>query len=214
MKHFATYLKRALILTLALLVICGILYPLVLTGLGQVIFPKQSNGNLVEVNGEAVGSKLVGQQFEGDEYFHGRISSINYNTYTEEEKEDGTYTGPASGSYNYGPTNEDLESRVEDDVAEFKERYKQATGETFTGEIPADLLTASGSGLDPHISPASAEIQVPIVAAASGLSEKEVREIVKENTEGKLLGIFGEEKVNVLSCNVEIAKRTGAITEE
>lgn len=211
MKKFAVYFKRALILTLALLVCCAVIYPLLLTGLGQVLFPKQSNGNLVEVNGKAVGSELVGQNFTEEKYFQGRVSSVNYNTYTEEEKEDGTYGGVGSGSFNYGATNEDLKARVEEGVQAFKEKYKEAVGEEFRGEIPADLLTASGSGLDPHISPEAAQIQIPIVAANSGLSEEEVQAIVSENTEHKVLGIFGEEKVNVLKCNVAIAEATGEL---
>lgn len=211
MKNFASYLKRALILTLILLLCCSVIYPLALTGLGQLLFPKQANGNLIEVDGKAVGSELVGQDFTGDQYFQGRISSVNYNTYTEEEKEDGTYGGVSSGSFNYAPTNEDLKARVEEDVAKFKERYKEATGDEFTGEIPADLLTASGSGLDPHISPKSAEIQIPIIVSNSGLTEEQVNEIIKENTEHKILGIFGEEKVNVLKCNIAIAKAKGEI---
>ncbi len=211
MKNFASYLKRALILTLILLICCSVIYPLALTGLGQLLFPKQANGNLIEVDGKPVGSELVGQDFTGDQYFQGRISSVNYNTYTEEEKEDGTYGGVSSGSFNYAPTNEDLKARVEEDVAKFKERYKEATGDEFTGEIPADLLTASGSGLDPHISPKSAEIQIPIIVSNSGLTEEQVNEIIKENTEHKILGIFGEEKVNVLKCNIAIAKAMGEI---
>lgn len=211
MKNFGKYFKRAFILTLVLLLICAVIYPLVLTGLGQLFFHKQANGNLIEINGKAVGSELIGQAFEDDMYFHGRVSSVNYNTYTEEEKEDGTYGGVSSGSFNYGATNEDLHARVEEDVQAFKDRYKDITGEEFTGEIPADFLTASGSGLDPHISPESAEIQVPIVAKASGLSEDEVRDIVKDNTDHKILGIFGEEKVNVLKCNIAIAEATGEI---
>lgn len=214
MKNFLSYLKKAFVLTLVLMIMCAVIYPLVLTGIGQVIFPKQSNGNLVKVNGEAVGSELVGQDFTDDRYFHGRISSVNYNTYTEEDVEEGNYGGVSSGTFNYGATNPDLQARVEESVAEFKERYKEATGEELTQEIPADLLTASGSGLDPHISPASAEIQVPIVAANSGLSEDEVRQIVKDNTEHKVLGLFGEEKVNVLKCNIAIAEAIGEITTD
>lgn len=211
MKKFAVYFKRALILTLVLIVLCCVVYPLILTGLGQLFFNKQANGNLIEVNGKAVGSELVGQAFEGDQYFHGRISSVNYNTYTEEEKEDGTYSGVSSGTYNYGATNPELEERVKADVEAFKEKYKEAVGEELTEEIPADLLTASGSGLDPHISPASAQIQIPIVAANSGLSEEEVQKIVEENTEHKVLGIFGEEKVNVLKCNIAVAEAMGEL---
>lgn len=211
MKKFAVYFKRALILTLVLIVLCCVVYPLILTGLGQLFFNKQANGNLIEVNGKAVGSELVGQAFEGDQYFHGRISSVNYNTYTEEEKEDGTYSGVSSGTYNYGATNPELEKRVKADVEAFREKYKEAVGEELTEEIPADLLTASGSGLDPHISPASAQIQIPIVAANSGLLEEEVQKIVEENTEHKVLGIFGEEKVNVLKCNIAVAEAMGEL---
>lgn len=214
MKNFLSYLKKAFVLTLVLMVLCAVVYPLVLTGIGQVIFPKQANGNLVEVNGEAVGSELIGQNFTDDRYFHGRISSVNYNTYTEEEASDGTYGGVSSGTFNYGATNPDLQARVEESAAAFKERYEAATGEALTEEIPADLLTASGSGMDPHISPASAEIQIPIVAANSGLSEEEVLQIVKDNTEHKVLGIFGEEKVNVLKCNIAIAEAIGEIAAE
>lgn len=209
MKEFAVYFKRALILTLILLVCCSVIYPLILTGLGNLFFHKQANGSLIEIDGKYVGSELVGQEFTSDKYFHGRISSVNYNTYTAEEKEDGTYGGVGSGSFNYAPTNEELQQRVEKDVEDFKEKYKDATGQTFLGEIPADLLTASGSGLDPHISCESAEIQIPVVAANSGLTEDEVLEIVEQNTEHKVLGIFGEEKVSVLKCNIAIAKAIG-----
>lgn len=211
MKRFAGYFKRAFILTLILMVLCAVVYPLVLTGLGRLFFNEQADGSLIKAEGKTVGSELVGQQFTDDKYFRGRISSVNYNTYTEEEKEDGSYAGVSSGTYNYAPTNDELQKRVEEDVAEFKGKYKEATGEEFSGEIPADLLTASGSGLDPHISPESAEIQIPIVAANSGLTEEKVREIVEENTEHKVLGIFGEEKVNVLKCNIAIAESTGEI---
>lgn len=214
MKNFTSYLKKALVVTLVLIVLCGIVYPLVLTGAGQLLFKKQANGSMIEVNGKKVGSELIGQEFEGEQYFQGRISSVNYNVYSEEEKEDGTYGGVASGSYNYGNTNEDLEKRVEEDVQAFKEKYEAATGKAFKGEIPADLLTASGSGQDPHISPKSAEVQIPIVAANSGISEKEVEQIVENHTEHKLLGIFGEEKVNVLECNIEIAEKMGVTFDE
>lgn len=209
MKSLAKYFKRAFVLTLILLLLCAVIYPLLLTGLGQLFFPKQANGNLIEVNGKAVGSELVGQEFTDDRYFQGRISSVNYNTYTEAEKQDGTYGGVSSGSFNYGATNEELQARVEEDIEAFKEKYQEAVGEVFTGEIPADLLTASGSGLDPHISPEAAQIQIPIVAANSGLPTEEITDIVEKNTEHKVLGIFGEEKVNVLKCNIDIAKAIG-----
>lgn len=127
---------------------------------------------------------------------------------TEKEKEEGDYGGVASGSYNQAPTSEELKERTSQAAADFKKRYKDATGEEFTGEIPADLVTASGSGLDPDISPESAKIQIPIVAANSGLSEEEVAQIVEDHTSRKVLGIFGEERVNVLKCNLDIAELT------
>ena len=215
MKNFTSYLKKAFGITLVLIVLCGVVYPLVMTGAGQLLFKKQANGSMIEINGKKVGSELIGQEFEGEQYFQGRVSSVNYNVYSEKEKEDGTYTGPASGSYNYGSTNEELQERVKEDVEAFKQKYENATGKAFEGEVPADLLTASGSGLDPHISIQAAKVQVPlIVAANSGLSEEEVKTIVEENTEHKFLGIFGEEKVNVLQCNIEIAEKMGVTLDE
>lgn len=125
MKNFGKYLKKAAAVTFTLLLICGVIYPLALTGIGQVLFPRQANGSIVKADGKEVGSEVVGQEFEGDQYFHGRISSVNYNTYTKEEKESGEYTGVASGSFNYGATSEDLKARVENDVKAFKERYRK-----------------------------------------------------------------------------------------
>ena len=205
MKNFRRYLKRALAVTLVLLVLCGVVYPLLLTAAGQAIFPKQANGSIVKVNGKAAGSEIVGQEFEGDQYFHGRISSVNYNTYTKEEKESGEYAGVASGSYNYANSNPELKERMEKDLEQFLKEHPGVKAE----DVPAELLTASGSGLDPHISPESAEVQIPTVAKNSGLSEEEVKKIVEENTEKKTLGVFGEERVNVLGCNLDIAAAMG-----
>ena len=159
---------------------------------------------MIYADGKAVGSEVVGQQWSNPRFFKGRPSSVNYNVYTDEEKADGTYTGVASGTYNYGPSNEALKERVETAVTEFKAEYKKATGEELT-----DLLTASGSGLDPHISPASAKIQVPIVAANTGFEEEELYQMVEAHTEHKVLGIFGEERVNVLKLNLDLARKLG-----
>ena len=140
----------------------------------------------------AAGSAIVGQDFSGNmEYFQGRVSGVNYNTYTEEEKEDGTYGGVSSGGSNLAPSNEELKKRVEESVDQFIEEHKGVE----KGDIPADLLTASGSGLDPDISPESARIQIPLVAEETGLSEEELQEIVEQNTRGKAAGIFGHERV-------------------
>ena len=205
MKNFGKYLKKAAAVTFTLLLICGVIYPLALTGIGQVLFPKQANGSIVKADGKEVGSEVVGQEFEGDQYFHGRISSVNYNTYTEEQKESGEYAGVASGSYNYANSNPELKERMEKDLEQFLKEHPGVKAE----DVPAELLTASGSGLDPHISPESAEVQIPTVAKNSGLSEEEVKKIVEENTEKKTLGVFGEERVNVLGCNLDIAAAMG-----
>lgn len=195
-------MKKPLLVTLALLLLCGLAYPLLLTGISQVIFPKQANGSMVTYDGKTVGSALVGQDFTDARFMKCRPSAVNYNTYTEEEKEKGDYTGVSSGSKNYAPTNPELVKRVEADITEFL----TANPSVKKADIPTDLLTASGSGLDPHISPQSAAIQLPELAKATGLPEDRLKEIVKENTQGKLLGIFGDKTVNVLKVNLQIAK--------
>ena len=193
--------------TLAMLLICGLAYPLLLTGISQIIFPKEANGSIIKVNGKAIGSELVGQDFSDPRFMKSRPSAVNYNTYTEEDKDSGNYTGVASGSKNYAPTNPELIKRVEEYITEFL----TANPSISKKDIPTDLLTASGSGLDPHISPESAEVQLPALAEATGLSLEKLEAIVKNNTEGKLLGVFGEETVNVLKVNLEIAKELGLL---
>ena len=213
MKNFLHNTKRAV---LVLMIICGLIYPLVLTGISKVIFPRQAEGSLIRVDGKVVGAETIGQEFTEDYYMWGRPSAYHYNTYTEDENgnlvySDGTeFAGVSSGSNNYAPTNEALTERVENDMEKFLERNPEVKAE----DIPTDLLTASGSGLDPHISPESAQIQIPRIAEASGLSEEKVEEIVSEHTEGKLLGVFGEETVNVLMVNLDIAKEMGVIPAE
>lgn len=212
MKSFLNYFRSGVILTLLMLAICGLAYPAALTGLGQLIFPYQANGSLITAKGEktsdsdeAVGSAIVGQDFSRDaRYFRGRVSSINYNTYDDEEE---ALANVSSGNTNYGPTNEDLKARVEEDVDEFIKTHPGVE----EGDIPADLLTASGSGMDPDITPKSAKIQIPAISKATGLSEEELQTIVDNNTEEKFLGIFGHERVNVLKCNLEIAAAIGEI---
>ncbi len=212
MKLFMKYLKNAVKCTVVLGVLCTVIYPAALTLAGQALFPKQANGSMVMavIDGEerAVGSKYVGQQFKDSRFFHGRISSVNYNCYTQEEKEDGSYGGVASGSFNYGNSNPDLKTRVEADMAAWMEAHPDVKQE----DIPSDLLTASGSGLDPHISVRGARVQVGEISKASGLTEEELNAIIDNNTQKKALGIFGEEAVNVLGCNLEIANRLGILT--
>lgn len=200
-------LKKAVLVTVVLLIICGFLYPLLMTGLAQLLFPKQANGSLVTVNGKEVGSKLVGQDFTEDYFMKCRPSAVNYNTYTQEQLESGEYGGVSSGSKNYGPTNPDLTKRVEEDIAAFLEQNPNLAAE----DIPTDLMTASGSGLDPHITPESAEVQLAQLSEATGIELEALRQIVSDHTEGKVLGIFGENRVNVLGVNLDIAKQMGLI---
>mgnify|MGYP002650448271 CR=1 FL=1 len=216
MKNFLHNTKRAVLVTVVLMIICGLIYPLVLTGISKVIFPRQAEGSLIRVDGKVVGAETIGQEFTEDYYMWGRPSAYHYNTYTEDENgnlvySDGTeFAGVSSGSNNYAPTNEALTERVENDMEKFLERNPEVKAE----DIPTDLLTASGSGLDPHISPESAQIQIPRIAEASGLSEEKVEEIVSEHTEGKLLGVFGEETVNVLMVNLDSGKEMEVIPAE
>lgn len=212
-KNFLRGTRQAVLVTIVLMLICGLLFPCLLTGLSAVIFPSQANGSLVTVNDQAVGAKNVGQEFTEEYYMWSRPSAYHYNVYTEDEEgnqfyQDGSeFPGIGSGSNNYAPSNPDLMERVEADLQAFLEKNPDVKRE----DIPTDLLTASGSGLDPHISPASAEIQIPRICSASGLSEDQIREMISRNTTGKFLGIFGEETVNVLLVNVEIAQAMGLI---
>lgn len=209
MSTFLKGIKKPFLVSLALLLICGLAYPLLLTGISQIIFPQQANGSLITINGQVVGSKLIGQDFTDVRFMKCRPSAVNYNTYTQKDKEDGNYTGVGSGSKNYAPTNPELVKRVDADIAKFLEANPSAKKEA----IPTDLLTASGSGLDPHISPESAAIQIPALVESTGLSRETLEAIVKENTQGKLLGIFGEKTVNVLKVNLGIAKELGLLEQ-
>lgn len=207
MKTVAKTIGKAVVFCLVMMVLCSLIYPLALTGVSQLTMEAKADGSKVDEEGnlttdtkKAVGSALIGQDFTEDCYFQGRVSSVNYNTYTEEQKENREYAGVASGSYNYGNSNPELEKRMQEDLDEFLKDHPGVKPE----DVPAELLTASGSGLDPHISPRSAEVQIPTVAENSGLSEEVVEQIVKDNTEHKTLGVFGEERVNVLGCNLDI----------
>jgi len=186
--------------SLVLFVLCGIIYPLAMTGISQVLFNKQANGSQIQYNGKVVGSELLGQNVTDTKFFHGRISAVNYNTYKPEDK---AYTGVASGSANLAPSNPALVERVKNDIEEFLKANPTVKKE----DIPTDLLTSSGSGLDPDVSPKSAFIQIPAISKATGISTSDLKAIVDKNTEGRFLGIFGEPRVNLLSANIEIKKR-------
>ena len=176
-------IRPAIVLLVALTLITGVIYPFAMTGIARVIFPIQSQGSLVEENGRIVGSALIGQQFQSDRYFHGRPSAT-----VAPDPNDPTKTVPApynaanSGGSNLGPTNKSLIERVQGDM----DRLQQ---ENPSAEVPIDLVTTSGSGLDPHISPAAALFQVPRVAKARNMSEDSVRRLVDEHVEGRTLGI-------------------------
>ncbi|WP_182186032.1 K(+)-transporting ATPase subunit C [Pectinatus frisingensis] len=197
--------KRPFLVTIFFLLLCGLGYPLLLTGLSQLIFPVQANGSIIKVNGTAVGSKFVGQDFSDPRFMKGRPSAVDYNTYTQEQKDDGTYSGVSSGSKNYSATNPELAERVENDMNTFL-----AANPTIAKEdIPTDLLTASGSGLDPQISPAAAAVQIPALAQNTGLTEDVLKDIVAHNTQDRFLGVFGEPTVNVLGVNLQIGQILG-----
>jgi len=209
-KTINTYfdsIKKTILVTVILLLICGFIYPLLMTGLASVFFPHQANGSLIEIDGKIVGSGLLGQDFTEDYFMKCRPSAIKYNTYTEEQKENGEYSGVSSGSANLAPTNPKLVARVEEDMEAFLEKNPTVKME----DIPTDLMTASGSGLDPHISPESANIQLDALVNATGLSMEVLEDVVENNTKGKSFGIFGENSVNVLGVNLEIAKLMGKI---
>jgi potassium-transporting ATPase KdpC subunit len=175
--------------TAVLAILMGVIYPLLVTGLAQALFHHQAEGSLIRPNGKTIGSELIGQRFTRPEYFHGRPSAAG---------NDG-YDGLASGGSNLGPTNQKLVDRVKDDVKKFR-----AENPTFTGPVPADLVTASGSGLDPEISPASAEAQAGRVAAARGMSADAVARLIAANTEDRQFGVLGEPRVNVLKLNLAL----------
>jgi len=188
-------LRPAFFMLLILTVITGVIYPLLVTGIAQVVFPNQANGSIIMSNGKAIGSKLIGQQFDDPKYFWGRISATGdfpYNAFNAE-----TLTG-SSGS-NYGPLNPALLDSVQKRIDALK-----AADPENTLPIPVDLVTASGSGLDPQISVASALYQIHRVATARGLSEADVRSLVDKYTEGRQFGFLGEPRVNVLMLNLAL----------
>jgi K+-transporting ATPase ATPase C chain len=199
-------LRRSILISIVLLILCGLIYPLAMTGVSQLLFSKKANGSMVVVNGKEVGSELIGQSFTDPRFFHGRVSAVNYNTYTEADTKldkNGkvTYSGVASGSQNLAPSNKALTDRVQKDINDFLKTHPGVKKE----DIPTDLLTSSASGLDPQISPESAKIQMPAVSKSTGISEAQLQNLVGKYTEGRVLGIFGEPRVNVLKVNLEIA---------
>lgn len=200
-------LKQSIMVSIVFLILCGFIYPLFITGISQVIFNNKANGSIINFNGKETGSALIGQNFTDPRFFKGRVSSISYNTYNKGSE---NINKVNSGSSNLAPSNKELADRVKKDIDAFMSTHPEIKKE----DIPADLLTNSGSGLDPDISPKAAEIQVPAVSKASGISEADLRGIVGKYTEGRSLGVFGEPRVNVLKVNLEIAnilKKSGKL---
>lgn len=177
-------------ITFTFLVLCGLIYPLIVTGIAQAVMKDNADGSLIyNDKNEVIGSNLIGQNFTDPRYFHGRVSSIEYKA-------------EASGSNNYAPSNPDLEKRVEKSIEEWK---KQNPSVPVT-EVPIDLVTNSGSGLDPDISPKAASVQVERISKLTKIPKETLEQLIKDQTEGAALGLFGENRVNVLKLNLELQK--------
>jgi K+-transporting ATPase ATPase C chain len=194
----ARYSQNSIVLVVILTLITSLVYPLTITGIAGVVFPSQAQGSLIEIDGKVVGSSLIGQDFASDKYFDGRPSAT-----TAPDPNDSTKTVPApynaanSGGSNLGRTNRALIDRVKADVNKLKAKNPSAP-------VPIDLVTTTGGGLDPHITPEAAMFQVPRVAKARNLSEESVRQLVSNHVEGRLIGLFGERRINVLGLNMAL----------
>ena len=192
------HVRPAIMMILVMTLITGLFYPLAFTGLAGMIFPHQAAGSLITVNGKVIGSEVIGQQFTSDRYFHGRPSAT-----TAPDPNDATktvsapYNAANSGGSNLGPTSKALNDRIKEDVEKLK-------AENPGSSVPVDLVTTSGSGLDPDISPEAALFQVPRVAKARNMPEERVRDLVNKTTQGRLLGLLGEPRVNVLALNLAL----------
>ncbi|HDX9652437.1 MULTISPECIES: K(+)-transporting ATPase subunit C [Bacillus] len=190
MEKKQSILSPIIRITFTFLVLCGLVYPLIVTGIAQAVMKDNADGSLIyNDKNEVIGSTLIGQNFTDPRYFHGRVSSIEYKA-------------EASGSNNYAPSNPDLEKRVEKSMEEWK---KQNPSVPVT-EVPIDLVTNSGSGLDPDISPQAASVQVDRISKITNIPKETLNQLIKDQTEGAALGLFGENRVNVLKLNLELQK--------
>jgi potassium-transporting ATPase KdpC subunit len=195
---------RALIIVGILVLLCGVVYPLLVTGIGQLAFPFQANGSMLVVDGKVIGSELIGQDFTDPRFFHGRVSGVGYNTYDGETAASAAQV--ASGSANLGPSDPLLVVRVQKDLQSFLSTHPNIQLQ----DIPADLMTSSGSGLDPDITLGSALIQIPAISTASGISEDALKDIVMKCMIEKTLGFLGNTRVNVLKANLLVLEQLGS----
>lgn len=196
MKGIKTGFSKAIGLLLIFTVICGIIYPLIITGISQLFMKEKANGSMIERNGKVYGSELLGQQYTGKQYLWGRIMNIDTETFYTEDGSPVMYASPS----NISPASEEYERLIEERVVMIKEANPEAKLE----RVPVDLVTCSGSGLDPHISVAAAQYQIPRIAKENHMTEQEVNAMIETYTTGKFLGIFGEEVVNVLEVNLAL----------
>lgn len=194
MKMLKSILPKALIIFIIFTVVCGVLYTGVVTGIAQIFFPDQANGSIIEVDGKKYGSVLLGQQYTDNKHMWGRVMNIDVSTYTDESGNPMMYASPS----NLSPASEEYEELI----AQRVEKIRKAHPDQKDTAIPEDLVTCSGSGLDPHISVAAAHYQIERIAKAQNMSQDEVQKIVDQCTDGKLLGVLGEKTVNVLKVNL------------
>ena len=194
MKLFRSVLPKAAGIFLIFTILCGIVYTGVVTGIAQLIFPQQANGSIIEINGKKYGCELLGQQFTDEGHMWGRIMNVDVSTYKDKDGKMLMYATPS----NLSPASEAYETLV----AERVEKLRAANPDMDERAVPVDLVTCSGSGLDPDISPAAAEYQVARIAQKRGISQQEVRDVIQKCTNGRFLGLFGEQTVNVLKVNL------------
>ena len=194
MKTLKSVLPKAAVFFVIFSILCGIVYTLVVTGLAQVFFHDQANGSIIEVDGKKYGSELMAQQFNDEDHMWGRIMNVDVSTYTDEDGNRLMYAAPS----NLSPASDEYEALVQERV----EMIRESNPDAEEDSIPVDLVTCSGSGLDPDISPAAAEYQVPRLAKANNMSEDEIRDSIEKCTDGRFLGVMGEKTVNVLKVNL------------
>ena len=194
MKTLKSVLPKAAVFFVIFSILCGIVYTLVVTGLAQVFFHDQANGSIIEVDGKKYGSELMAQQFNDEDHMWGRIMNVDVSTYTDEDGNRLMYAAPS----NLSPASDEYEALVQERV----EMIRESNPDAEEDSIPVDLVTCSGSGLDPDVSPAAAEYQVPRLAKANNMSEDEIRDIIEKCTDGRFLGVMGEKTVNVLKVNL------------